>query len=172
VLVVHVDARHIAATGTQAYSLDSSRILLKLERVNFVTSRGIPDMNWWRFTDLPSDDLGTVCGNVEAKDIITVKLELITIALRSHRHLFASIELLSVLSGIVNYTEWSDHVHSLSFRGVTSVITSLNKCICLLTDSTSTYWFGSHRRDRYAVRLRVHYSMSIQPLIEVNCTKK
>lgn len=43
--VVHVNAGYVAAAWAQAYSLDASRILLKLERVNFLASNCVPHVN-------------------------------------------------------------------------------------------------------------------------------
>jgi hypothetical protein len=40
-----VDAGYIACAWTQADSLDAPRILLKLERVNFLASNSVPNVN-------------------------------------------------------------------------------------------------------------------------------
>lgn len=116
--IMPVDACHVAAARAQTDCLYALRILLKLERVNFLASVGVPNVNRWAFTDLSSNDLGTICGDIKAENVVAVVTELVTslCSFLSHGDLFAPVEFLSVIFGVKHNAESSHHVDGLSFR--------------------------------------------------------
>ena len=121
-LIMFVYAGHIAATWAQADSLDAPRILLKLERVNFLASDSVPNMDWWIFTNLSCYDFGAISRDIKTQNVISVKVKLLTAGstFLSHGDLFATVELLGVVGSVLNNTECGNHVDSLAFRVVAS----------------------------------------------------